>query len=357
MKTCNPPFNSCILIRLFLIIVMISMLSCSSEVKNDSGRVRTIEAEGYRAEPQFYTVTIRSTGELLSWEDVELRSPVAGNVLKIYFNEGQSVNQGALLLEIDSRTWEAQKRGLEAQLESAESELERRERLLEIEGASQEIVDQSRVAVSELKARIDELDVRIDLAQIRAPFSGRLGMRNFSPGAFLSQGDIITRLVQSNKIRVNFDIPSRYAALPRVNMDVKVIPSAGTDTLTARIYAIEPMINAASRSLYVRAEIDNAKNSLFPGDFAQIIFDIAQDQEALLIPADAIIPELNRQVVYLSRNGIAKRQEVETGTRTQDMVHIINGLVAGDTILITGLMEVRDGSPARITQLKQGEGL
>jgi membrane fusion protein, multidrug efflux system len=187
MKTKKTIAFRFIYISLILFIFLFGSVSCSSDGQENRGGARTIEAQGYRAEPRPYSVTIRSTGELLSWEDVELKSPVAGNVLKINFNEGQKVNQGALLLEIDSRTWEAQKRGLEAQLESAESELQRRERLLEIEGASQENVDQSRVAVSELKARIDELDVRIDLAQIRAPFSGRLGMRNFSPGAFLSQ--------------------------------------------------------------------------------------------------------------------------------------------------------------------------
>jgi membrane fusion protein, multidrug efflux system len=140
-------------------------------------------------------------------------------------------------------------------------------------------------------------------------------------------------------------------------MEIRVIPSAGVDTLTARIYAIEPMINPASRSLNIRALLDNEQGVLLPGDFAQIIFDIKQDQEALLIPAEAIIPELNRQVVYLSKNGIAQRQVIETGTRTQNMVHVISGLAIGDTILVTGLMEVRDGAPARITQLNQGAGL
>lgn len=335
------------------LFLLLMVFSCSGGDNTGGGGTRTIEAEGFRAEPTTYSVTIRSTGELLSWEEVELRAPVAGNVLNIHFREGQQVNKGASLVQIDSRTWVAQKRGLEAQLESSAGELRRRQRLLEIEGASQEIVDQAMAAVSDLEARLEELNVRIDLAHVRAPFHGRLGMRDISPGAYLMQGDLITLLVQSDKIRVNFDIPSRYASLAKVDMPVKVIASSANDTLTATIYAVEPVISADSRSLNVRAVIDNKENMLIPGDFAQIVFETAIDEQALMVPAEAIIPELNRQVVYLSKNGIATRREVETGTRTQNMVHIIDGIAPGDTVLVTGLMEVRDGSPARITQLKQ----
>jgi membrane fusion protein, multidrug efflux system len=335
------------------LLPLLIAFSCSRGGNTGGGGPRTIEVEGFRAEPSTYSVTIRSTGELLSWEEVELRAPVAGNVLHIHFREGQQVRRGASLVEIDSRTWMAQKRGLEAQLESSAGELRRRQRLLEIEGASQEIVDQAMAAVSDLEARLEELNVRIELAHVRAPFHGRLGMRNISPGAYLMQGDLITRLVQSDKIRVNFDIPARYAALAKVDMPVKVIASAGNDTLTAVIYAVEPVIRAESRSLNVRAVIDNKQNLLIPGDFAQIVFETALDEQAIMVPAEAIIPELNRQVVYLLKNGIATRREVEIGSRTQDMVHVMEGIAPGDTILVTGLMEVRDGLPARITQLNQ----
>jgi membrane fusion protein, multidrug efflux system len=339
-----------------LMLIFAGLLSCSRSQQGAPPQQRILEVIGFRAGLAPYSVSLRSTGEILSWEDVELKAPVAGNVLRIHFNEGQYIRRGATILEIDSRVWQAQKRGLEAQLESAHSELRRRERLFEVEGASQEMVDQSRVAVSDLEARIEELDVRIDLSVVRAPFSGRVGMRNFSPGAWLTQGEIITQLVQSDRLRVEFDIPSRYATLPRTGMEVRVIPSANGDTAVATIYAIQPQINPDSRSLRIRAEINNASGNFIPGDFAQVLLDIDSMEEALLIPAEAIIPELNTQVVFVGRNGTAQRQEIRTGTRTQNRVHVTSGLNPGDTILLTGLMEVRDGSDIRITELNQEAG-
>jgi len=318
---------------------------------------RTVNAEGFKAETEPYTIQIRATGELISYEEVELRTPVAGNVLSIHFEEGQYVRKGTLLVKIDSRTWEAQKKGLEAQLLSAENELSRKKQLLQIEGTSQEDVDHSEARVSSLKAQIEELAVRIDLAHVKAPFSGRLGMRNFSLGAYLSQGDMITRVVQTHKLKINFDIPARYASVARERLDVNVISSSAGDTTLARIYVVDPVINPNSRSLRLRGILENDKGRFIPGDFVQVLMDIEQNDNAILIPAEAIIADLNTQVVYLLRNGKAERHEVEIGTRTSGRVHILDGIVAGDTVLITGLMDIRDGSNINLMRLNQEAGL
>ncbi|MGF1586798.1 MAG: efflux RND transporter periplasmic adaptor subunit [Bacteroidales bacterium] len=318
-------------------------VSCKQNTAQNQGSENLYMVEAYQVMPEIYSESIRATGELLSFEETEIMAPVPGNVLNIYFREGQNVNKGDLLVEIDNRSWSARKRGLEAQLISAESDLVRKKDLLQIEGVSQEELEQSQATVSNLKAQIDELDVMIDLAHIQAPYSGRLGMRNFSPGAYLRQGDIITSLVQSHKLRVNFSIPARYASLAKENQEVEVISSASGDTAVAVIYAIDPTINPASRSLQIRAMLDNEQGRFVAGDFAQIIFDVEQTKDALLVPAESIIPELNTQVVFIARNGRAVRQEVETGSRTRDRVQILNGLSPGDYVLTTGLMEIRDG--------------
>lgn len=327
--------------------------SCSSDQPSGQQQERTIQAEGYRVEPQEYTVSIRSTGELLSLEQIQIKAPVSGNVFHIHFQEGQRVSEGTLLLEIDNRIWQAQKKGLQAQLETAKSEWVRRKRLLAIEGTSAESVDQAQANVTELEARIEELMVRIDLSRIRAPFSGRLGMRNISPGAFLSQGETITSLVQTDKLRVSFDIPSRYASLAKKGKHILVIPSAGTDTVSAVIYATDPYIRPDSRSLGVRAMLENPSQKHFAGDFVQILFETSHNEKALLVPADAIISELNAQVVFTVKNGTVQRQEITTGSRTASKVHVLNGLSPGDTLMVSGLMEVREGMPVKITRLTQ----
>jgi len=344
---------------LILLFFSVGIYSCGSGNAGGEGTQvpRTINAEGFRAETEPYTVQIRATGELLSFEEVELRTPAAGNVLSIHFEEGQYVREGTLLVRIDSRIWEAQKKGLEAQLLSAENELTRKKQLLQIEGTSQEDVDQSEARVSSLKAQIEEMAVRIDLARIRAPFSGRLGMRNFSLGAYLSQGDIITQLVQTHKLKVNFDIPARYASLAREGLEINVISSSVGDTTQARVYAVDPVINPNSRSLRLRGILENGQGRFIPGDFAQVVMDVEQNENAILIPAEAIIAELNSQVVYLVRGDKAERREVEIGTRTRGRVHILDGIAAGDTVLITGLMDVREGSSINLMRLNQEAGL
>jgi membrane fusion protein, multidrug efflux system len=340
-----------------IISMLILSVSCKQNTVQNQGSENLVSVEAYQVMPEIYSESIRATGELLSFEETQIVAPVPGNVLNIYFREGQSINKGDLLVEIDNRSWSARKRGLEAQLLSAESDLARKKDLLEIEGVSQEELEQSEATVSNLQAQIEELDVMIDLAHIRAPYNGRLGMRNFSPGAYLSQGDLITSLVQSHRLRVNFSIPARYASLAKENQEIQVISSASGDTAVAVIYAIDPTINPASRSLQIRAMLDNKNSRFIAGDFAQIIFDVRHTEDALLVPAESIIPELNTQVVYIARNGRAVRQEVETGSRTRDRVQILNGLSPGDYVLTTGLMEIRDGDQINFTESNGEEPL
>jgi membrane fusion protein (multidrug efflux system) len=316
-----------------------------------------VNAQGFRAEPEVFTTTISATGNLHAWEEVELLAPVAGNVTKIHFEEGQFVSKGQPIIEIDSRAWKAQKRGLEAQLANAKIELQRREQLLDIEGTSQESVDQARTAIAELQSRIDELNVRIDLAYVTAPFSGRLGLRDFSTGSFMTVGTPITRLVQTDKLKISFDVPARYASLVNTGANVNVIASGTPDTTIARIYAIEPVINASNRSLKVRGELENGRGRFISGDFAQVQMTVDVSQDALLIPSESIISELNSQIVYVFRNGKAVRTPVEMGASTRGRVEIVSGISVGDTILITGLMSVRDNMPVNIASLNQEAGL
>jgi membrane fusion protein, multidrug efflux system len=331
------------------------MMSCGNNDNQAARNTRTIIAEAYQVQPEYYTVNIRSTANLLPYEEVEVKTPVSGNVMKIHFREGQLVRAGDLLVEIDNRSWVAQKKGLEARLISAEGEFRRKTKLLEIEGVSQEELDQSLAEVGNLKAQIESLNVMIDLAAIRAPFAGRLGMRNFSPGAFLSQGYVITKLVQTDNIRVHFSIPAKYAALAESGQEVRVVSSATGDTATAAIYAVDPMIDHASRSLALRALLRGNHSAFTPGDFAHVLFEVEQYENALLIPAESIIPELNGEVIFLVKNGTAVQREIQTSSRTEDRVQVIEGVVAGDTILTTGLMEVRDGDALDIRAVHQAE--
>lgn len=336
--------------KIYMIVAVFLIISLSCGRQESALQTRQmLNVEGYKIVPEAFTTSISATGELLPHEDVEIKTPVSGNVMRIYFEEGEKVREDDMLVAIDSRAWQARKRGLEARLITAKSELERRRDLFNIDGASQEDIEQSEAEVSSLEAQIEELQVMIELALVRAPFSGRLGMRNFSPGAYLSQGETLTRLVKTDFLKLDFNIPARYAALAAKGDDVTLVSSSSGDTAVARIYAIDPAINPSSRSLQIRAELDNSGENFFPGDFVQITFEVEQLSDALLVPAESLVMELNRQVVYVAKDGIAKRCEVEIGRRTRERVQIVRGLSEGDVVLTTGLMEISDGDQINLT--------
>ncbi len=340
---------------LLAMLPLLLLVSCGQGSGRDREESRVVPAEGYLLLPEYHAVSIESTGDLLAGEEVEIKAPVAGNVRSIHFREGQVVRRGDLLVEIDNRSWVAQKKGLEARLISAEGELGRKRKLLAVQGVSEEEVEQAAAEAGSLKAQIEGLDVTIDLAAVRAPFAGRLGMRNFSPGAYLTQGSVIARLVQADRLKVNFSIPAKYAAQAVSGQKVKVISSGGGDTASAEIYAIEPRISPSSRSLQIRAMMSGPHPSFIPGDFVQVLLEVGRKSDALLVPAESIIPELKTQSVFIVRNGAAMRREVETGSRTEDRVEILAGLSPGDTVLTTGLMEVRDGDRIALQKLRGTE--
>lgn len=326
--------------------------SCGTkDANNNPNKQQAVRADGMLVTAEAFTSIVPSTANILPFEQVDLSSPVSGNVLQIYFNEGQHVKKGDLMVKIDDRAWKAQLKGQEARLSSMQKEFERAQSLLEIEGASQEDVDRIEAELANIQAQIEELSVMISLANVRAPFAGQVGMRNFSLGAYLSQGETITQLVQTNQVKIDFSLPSRYASLVKKDHEITVLPSASSDTATAIVYAISPILDASTRTLHVRAILNNDKNLFIPGDFANVRINMEQLQEALFVPSESVIPELNANVIYKLQNGKAKRQLVEVGIRTENAIQITQGITVGDTVLVSGLLQLDDGDDVEIGQI------
>lgn len=297
--------------------------------------------------PGHFENRLTTTAGLLPFESVEVKTPVAGTVLAIRFHEGQQVQQGQSLVQIDDRVWKAQIKGLEAQLAAAREELHRKEALLEAEGASREEVEAIQLTVQQLEARIEELSVQVSLAAVPAPFSGRVGMRDFSVGAYLSQGQVITKIAQSEKLKVDFNLPGRYVSQLSVGKKVMVI--ANGDSAMAPVYAVNPVVDEQARTIQARAFLDNRKNWL-PGDFAEVSLILDIHDSALVVPTQIIVPELGAETVFLCKNGKVVKQAVTTSVRNSRVVLVTGGLTAGDTLLATGLMQVREGVPVKISK-------
>jgi membrane fusion protein, multidrug efflux system len=327
----------------FIFIFSLITVSCGGDEGGEANVQKPdLQAEGYVVTPSPFDNMIVTTADLLANEQVELKAPISGQVLEINFKEGQTVRKGQSIVRLDDRAWKAQLIGLNAQFENAQNEYERKKSLLEVEGSSQEEVDNAYTAVETLKSQIQQLKINIDLANVTAPFSGVIGMRNFSKGAYLREGESITFLTEVNQLKIDFTVAQAYQSSLEVGKSIGVVIDG--DTLPAKIYAINPVIDKDSRTINVRAALAQSKSKfIMPGSYAEVLVSTDFLGDALLIPTQAVIPEMNSQTVYLYKGGKAKKQVIETGNRTADKVHVLKGLEAGDTVIVTGLMQIKDG--------------
>jgi len=337
---------------IIVIGLTLAITSCGNdEADKPGGGVNILQVEAYKVVAQPFNNELITTANLIAEEQVELMAPMAGQVLAIYFKEGEKVTKGQTLVRLDDRSWKAQLVGVKAELDAAEKDYDRKKELLTVEGSSQEEVDNSFSKVEILKSQQQQLQVNIDLANVSAPFSGELGMRDFSEGAFLKQGDLITTLSANKQLKVDFTIAQMHTKSIEINKPVLVL--IGNDTLEANVYAINPIINSQTRTLNVRALLaQKTDKKIKPGTFAEVLIATDVLEDAILIPTQAVIPSINEQTVYVCKNGKAVRKVIQMGNRNADNVHVLEGLSVGDTIITTGLLHIKEGMDLQIQSIK-----
>lgn len=331
--------------------------SPSNQNGENSGQQRTadiLRAEGVILETETIEDRIFTTGTLVANEVVDLTSEISGLITGVHFEEGRDVEQGALLLKINDSELQAEKSRAQYRLNLAEQREERQTRLLDRGGISQDEYDATLNEVNVLRSEIQLIQARIDQTELKAPFSGKVGLKYISFGSYISPGTIVASLQEIDPIKIDFSIPERY--LSRVDIGDKIQFSVqGYDsTFAGEVYAIEPRIDTETRTLQVRAMSDNREQLLFPGAFANIELILDEIDDAVLIPTIALVPELNAQKVYLSRNGKVEESRVRTGIRTSNRIQIIEGVSPGDTVLTTGILQARDGMDLELVDVRKG---
>ena len=325
-----------------LLTISLILTSCGKTKSEDTTQKPSLNVEVIVVKAQPYNSHVLTTANILANEQVDLVAPMSGQVLEIYFKEGQLIKKGQSIIRLDDRQWKAQLIGVEAAIDAARKDLDRKKQLLSIEGSSQEEIDNLVASIEQLKSQKQQLLVNIDLANIKAPFSGQLGMRDFSKGAFLQQGAKITKLTEVEQLKVEFSLAPNFAQELKIGDQVTLL--VNDDSLTAKIYAIDPTINNDTRTINIRALFKQVKGKeLRPGTFAEVLVNTNYDENAILIPTQAVVPSINEQTVYVYKAGKAKRNVVEMGSRTPDNVQIISGLSVGDTVITTGLLQVKEG--------------
>lgn len=297
--------------------------------------------------PTGVTNVLNIPGTLLATEAAMLSAQSSGKVTEILFQEGEPVQEGQILVRIDDRALRAQQNTLEAQLTTAKKDLERKLQLADIQGVSASIVDEARLKVADLEAQKDRLAVQIDHTTIRAPFTGVIGLRSVSIGTYLAPGDPVARLVKLNPIKLEFDVPGKYATQVAEGQAVLFTIDGSREIFEATVYATAAAIDASTRALRVRAKAPNGNSRLIPGAFANVTIALDSIPDGLMIPTDAVVPKLNDQIVYQIENGKIHETTVNAGIRKTSTVQIIEGLQVGDTVMLTGLLQAREGLPVK----------
>ena len=309
-----------------------------------------LQVEVLLAKTKVLSANIEVPGTLLPNESTEIRPEVSGRLVQLNVKEGSFVSQGILLAKLNDGDLQAQMRKLEVQLKIAEQTENRQGQLLKIQGISQQEYDISLLQVHNLKADMDIITEEIRKTEIRAPFSGKLGLKNISPGAFITSATVITTIGQVNQIKIQFNVPEKYGSLLRIGQHISFTVDGSTKDFTATVLATETSIEENTRSLAVRAMIKNEDPVLIPGAFAKVKIVLGKNEDAIMIPNNIIVPQGRKKQVYLFKDNKSVPVDIITGVRDSTNIQVLSGLNIGDTVITTGLLFLRPGGDVKLAK-------
>ena len=321
-----------------------------SEEKNSKGpgAKTALSVSGIVLKPQVFLDNLSLSGSIEANEQVDIRSEISGIVESINFQEGTMVTKGQVLFKVNDIELRAQLANVKTS-QGLASENERRAKLLlEKEAISQEEYDIASADFKSSKAQTQLIQAQIAKTTVRAPFSGKIGLRAISNGTYVTPTTPIAKLVNTSQLKITFSIPEKYASQMKVGNALSFTTAGSTEKFDAKIYAIEPEIEVATRTLKVRAIAQNPDGKLYPGTFANVALPLDHIKDALLVPTEAVIPIQNGKKIYISENGKAKEIVIQTGSRTEKEILVLNGLKPGDTVLTSGVMTLKNGSPVKV---------
>lgn len=347
--------NGVILLGIAIVLIALALpkinLSGKDAKNGETGSSRDqrvqIRTEVIRSEK--ISGKVHAVGTILSNEEVEIRSEINGKIEKIFFKEGSRIGKGDLLIKINDDELQARLLSARYRQELSAQQEERQRSLFEKKLASQQEYDTAVNNLNVIKAEVQLIQAQIDKTEIRAPFDGMIGLRFVSEGSYLSPANLITTLQDNNTVKIDFTFPEKYAGIINHGDKITFTVEGSKEKFEGSIYAIAPKIDPVSRALRVRAASPNTRRALVPGGFANVEVSL-KESVGLTIPSFAIIPELKRHKVFLLKDGKAREQVVEIGTRTDDRVQITKGLQAGDTLIISAMLQLRPDMPVQPTK-------
>ena len=285
------------------------------------------------------------SGSLVPDEEVNLSFETSGKITDIYFKEGAHVERGQLLAKINDAPLQAELRKKEAQLKLMHDRLFRAKALLEKEAVSKEAFQEAEANLTALKAEIDGVKAQIAQTELRAPFSGVIGLRQVSVGAYATTSTAVAMLTKMTPLKVEFSVPERYAGTLPAGTDLTFTAEGDLTPRSAKVYASDSRVDPETRTYTVRALYPNTDGKLVPGRYVNVNLTTRKYDRTLAVPSEAIVSEMGIDKVFLCKNGKAEAVEITKGLRTDALVQVLRGLSIGDTVIVSGTMQLRQGQP------------
>lgn len=296
------------------------------------------------------TEALSAVGELMANEAVTIRPQIDGRIREIHFNEGSHIEQGALLFTLEDELYRAQLDEATATLNLAAANSSRASVLASSKAGTERSRDEAIAQLRVAEARKAIAEKNLSDTRIHAPFSGELGLRKVSVGAYISKGDDLVDLIQTDPLKVTFQLPERVLRHLSVGQPVEVqVDALPGERFAGKVTVISPQVSAAGRSLQLRAEIDNREGRLRPGLFARVNLVISERDQAMFVAETALIPRGNDQFVFRVVDGKAVETKVRIGQRRAGKVEILEGLEPSDIVVTGGQMKLRNGAPVEVT--------
>jgi membrane fusion protein, multidrug efflux system len=344
--------------RLAVLLLFAFALACKEEKKENGAAVAgpranaPLQVEAFIVKTQSLSENLEVPGTLMPFEQTEIRPEITGRIVKLNIPEGSFVKKGTLLVKLFDEDLQAQLKKLQVQLQINAKTAERQKELLTIGGISQQEYDLSELAVNNLKADIDLVRVSISKTEIRAPFDGRIGLKAISDGAYITPTNLITTISQVGQLKMEFSVPEKYSELMRKGRPVTFTIAGTTKTFNAAVLATESVIEANTRTLRVRTVVRGSDPVLVPGAFAKVGLRLDENDKALIIPTQAVIPQARNKRVAVYSNGKVEYRVVVTGIRDSSYIQVTDGLKLGDTVITTGLLSIRPDSKIKLSKVQ-----
>ena len=312
-----------------------------------------MKVEGYIVKTVKVSDKAELPGSIIANETTEIHPEISGRLVYLNLSEGKIVGKGTLLAKIYDGDLQAQLKKLQVQLAVAEQTVGRMRELLKINGVSQQEYDLSALQVNTIKADMEIVRTTISRTEIRAPFSGTLGLKNISSGAYITPATILTSIRQNSQLKLDFTLPEKFTSSFRIGQSVDFTVEGNPKTYTAKVIAAESGIQENTRSQNIRALVTNNDGNLLPGAFAKVATSFNTDPNGMMVPTQSILPQARGKKVIVYRSGVASFTDVVTGLRDSAFVQIISGLKVGDTIITTGLMSLKPDAKVEMSKINK----